>query len=420
MSTFSPLRVAIIGLGGFAQAHHRAILNLEKSDDFRLIASCDPGLARFAPQIGEFRFAERGVRLFTDYLAMLDACSGELDLVIIPTPIPLHEEMHRAAVERGLAVYLEKPPTLDYLELERMIATDRTARYAALVGFNFIVEPLRLALKDRLLAGEFGALREVRLLGRWPRPVDYFERNAWAGRLRGLDGRVILDSVLGNAMAHYVHNALFWAGGPARFSWASLDSVQARLFRAYRIEGADTFFVAAHTAAGPTLRLALTHTHTPDVTHRETVVCADATFHYQVGAGGEIRWQDGRIEPIAHEPFETLEVNHRAYLAYLRGELDRPATRLIDSRPFVMLNNLAHVSSGTIQSFAPERLHTHVDPREQKNYCSVAGLTAAQDAFLATGTWPADLGAPPEPPPLTTAADLSRFHATVAALASTP
>ncbi len=106
MSTFSPLRVAIIGLGGFAQAHHRAILNLEKSDDFRLIASCDPGLARFAPQIGEFRFAERGVRLFTDYLAMLDACSGELDLVIIPTPIPLHEEMHRAAVERGLAVYL--------------------------------------------------------------------------------------------------------------------------------------------------------------------------------------------------------------------------------------------------------------------------------------------------------------------------
>lgn len=413
----APTRVGIIGLGGFAGAHHRALLDLELEGAARVLCTCDPAAAHFTAQREEFRLVERGIPVFTDYRQMLDAFGDRLDVLVVPTPIPLHEEMHRAGVERGIAVYLEKPPTLDHLELERMIRCDQRARHATFVGFNFIIEPTRLALKQRLLAGEFGTLQEAHLLGRWPRPTSYFSRNDWAGRLRAPDGRVVLDSVLGNAMSHYVHNLLFWAGAPELMNWATLETVQARLFRAYDIEGTDTFFTTARTTDGVRMRFALTHTHTPVSTHRETLVCAHATLDYQVGAGGKILWHNGVTEPIAPQPFDALKDNHRAYFDYVRDEADRPATRLEDCRPFVMLNNLAYISSGAIYPFPAEQVATHRDEREQIDYRTVAGLTDTQDAFLATGAWPAGLGAPADEPDATTAADLPKFHSTIERLA---
>src|SRR5262249_24739840 len=187
----------------------------------------------------------------------------------------LHAEMHRASVELGIPVYLEKPPTLDYLELEDMIVRDRQARKSSFVGFNFIIEKPRLALKERLLAGEFGTVRAATLQALWPRPADYFRRNSWAGRLM-MDDRVVLDSCFGNANAHFVHNLLFWTGGTELYSWAQPAAVRAELYRAHAIEGADTFFVEADTTTGITLRFALSHACSGQSTQSEIVLCDKA------------------------------------------------------------------------------------------------------------------------------------------------
>ena len=413
-----PVRVAIIGMGGFAGAHHRALLALEADGESRLVCTCDPQVAAFASQQTEWAFAKRGVRVFSDYREMLSACAGELDMVVIPTPIPLHAEMHRACVERGLAVYLEKPPTLDPEELERMIATDAAAPRPTLVGFNFIIEPSRLALKQRILAGEFGALREARLLARWPRSDNYFQRNGWAGRLLTPDSRLILDSCCGNAMAHFVHNTLFWAGGPALFQWASLEHVKAELYRAHPIEGADTFMMQAATDNGATLRLALTHACHDNSCQIETVVCEHATIAYVVGSHTEIAWVDGRREHMALPPFDPVVENHRAYYRCLRGQTDRPATRLIDSRPFVHLNALAYLSSGEIATFPKELITTQRNGQEPSLYQHVEGLTEALDAFVSNGTWPGEaLGWRTQPARLATTAELPRLPGLIAKLA---
>jgi hypothetical protein len=150
---------------------------------------------------------------------MLDAECGELEVVTVPTPIPLHAPMHRACVERGLACYLEKPPTLYHAELDEMLAVEARAARQTQVAFNFIVEDSRQALKRRILAGEFGRVLRAGSHGHWPRPTTYFTRSAWAGRLF-LGGRPVLDSCIGNAMAHYVHSLLFWCGDSALLSWA--------------------------------------------------------------------------------------------------------------------------------------------------------------------------------------------------------
>ena len=396
-------------MGGFAASHHGTVARLEERGEAKLICTCDPRAREFGPQQQQWKFGARGVQVFDDYQAMLAACHRELDCVVIPTPIQLHAEMHGAAAALGLPSYLEKPATLDYAELERMIATDARLPRESLVGFNFIIEKPRLALKERLLSGDFGAVRAATLTALWPRPTSYFRRNAWAGRLMVGD-HVVLDSCMGNALAHFVHNLLFWTGSAELFSWAKLAAVRSELYRAHAIEGADTFFVEADTITGVTLRFALSHACSGPSSQAEMIVCEKATLRYVVGQSAEIRWCDGRLERIPLGPFDGLEENHLEYYRYLRGENSRPATTLADSRSFVALNDLAHVSSRRVAMIPAERVAGVRDEKEQKDYLDVTGLTAAQEEFTVRGAWPGANGWGREPGEVVGISDLARFH----------
>lgn len=403
-------------MGGFAGSHHSAVLRLEERGLAKLVCTCDPRHEAFAAEQQNWKFAARGVQVHSDYRELLAACHHGLDLFVVPTPIPLHAEMHAAATTFGLPVYVEKPPTLDYLELEKMIAADTRARKASVVGFNFIIEKARLSLKQRLLSGEFGAVRGATLSALWPRPASYFTRNEWAGRLI-IGGRAVLDSCFGNAMAHFVHNLLFWMGGPELFSWAQIAAVRAELYRAHAIEGADTFFVETDTITGVTLRFAVSHACAGQSTQCEMVLCDKAVLRYSVGRHIEIRWSDGREEKTLLDPFDPLMENHLDYFRYLRGESPRPATTLSDSRPFVALNDLAHVSSGRISPIPAAQVTTIREEKEQKEYLNVNGMVAAQENFLTLGVWPGATGWERDPPDVVTPADLPRFHDVVRAMA---
>ncbi len=412
----APIRIGIIGMGGFAGSHHNAVARLEEDGHAKLVCTCDPRAGMFAKEQESWRLAQRGVGVFPDYRTMLDACHRGLDLVVVPTPINLHAEMHAAATALGLPVYVEKPPTLDHAELEQMIVADARARKSSLVGFNFIIEPPRLALKRRLLAGEFGAVRGATLSALWPRPASYFSRNNWAGRLM-MDDRVVLDSCLGNAMAHFVHNLLFWAGGLDLFSWAQPAAVRAELYRAHAIEGADTFFVETDTTSGVTMRFALSHACAGAGTHLEMILCDKAVIRYAVGRQIEVRWNDGRVERIVADPFDPLVANHLDYYAYLRGENPRPATTLADSRSFVALNDLAHISSGHIAPIPAELVTALRDEKEQKDYVHVASMLAAHENFLVRGVWPGASGWQRATGEVATPADLPRFRDVMRAMA---
>lgn len=408
----APLRIGIVGMGGFAGSHHDAVAKLEDRGEVRLVSTCDPDPVLHGVRSPAWRLAARGVRVFADFPTMLAQTQRELDLVVIPTPIQLHGEMHAAAAAAGLPSYLEKPPTLDPVELEAMIATDARLPKASLVGFNFIIEPARLALKERLLAGEFGAVRGATFSALVPRPVDYFRRAAWAGRLM-IDGRLVLDSCLGNALAHQVHNLLFWAGRGSLFSWAELAAVRAELYRAHAIEGADTFFVEADTTGGVNMRIAVSHACAGASSQTEIVVCEQATLRYVIGQGAEIRWIDGRVERIALEPFDPLLANHLDYYRYLRGETSRPSTTLTDSRAFVALNALAYISSRQITTIPPARVAAARNEKEQKDYLTIAGLPSAQEAFLLRGIWPGASGWERDPGDLALMSDLGKFAETI-------
>lgn len=63
-----PLRVAVIGAGGFARQHHAVLHGLEKQGLRRLMCTCDPFADRLHEAERLRRFVERHVRPFHNCL----------------------------------------------------------------------------------------------------------------------------------------------------------------------------------------------------------------------------------------------------------------------------------------------------------------------------------------------------------------
>ena len=384
------IRVGIIGMGGFAGAHHDAIKRIEGEGGCKLICACDPMPGAFEDRMKEWDLSGRGVAVFDDYIKMLGACKDQLELVFIPTPVPLHAPMHRACIERGLPVYLEKPPTLDYAELDQMLAVETGAVKLTNVGFNYIIDSQRQRLKQRISNGEFGNVRRVCFYGLWPRPASYYQRAPWAGRLM-LDGRLVLDSCMGNAMAHYIHNVLFWAGSDGLFSWGEVSEVEAELYRAHSIQGMDTVFAKAKVSGGIDVQVALSHACDGEQVNPEWVICDEAVIRFDVNKGYQIEWNDGTTE--TGEPGAAdLYGNLIAHLEYLRGSADRPVTKLVDSRPFVQFCDLVYVAAQKITSVASEYIVRSSTPDGSGEYVAIKELANIVDQFFATDSFPSRQG----------------------------
>jgi predicted dehydrogenase len=371
-------KVGIAGLGGFASCHHQALLELERESLLRVVATCDPFHDRLPHVKQHFSLSERGVQLFEDLTGMMD--NSELDWVSIATPLHLHAAMHRHCVEKRLPCYLEKPPTLDPWELEQMIATDKGAAIKTQVGFAYLYEPERISLKKRLLHGDFGRLTGVQVRGASRRGISYYSRNAWAGRLK-LDDHLILDSCMGNGMAHHVHNVLFFAGTGAVASWADYRQVEAKLLRANDIEGADTVFLRALLSPNVEMRLALTHACEQKLSIVERLICENAIIEIHPRKRIEIRFRSGEVEDILFGERDNLRENLRFFSDHVRMGAGTILGSLEHCRSFVEINALSYVSSQTIVTACAREKHSE----DAKEFWLIKDIEPMLDTFLVSG-----------------------------------
>ncbi|MGV3613897.1 MAG: Gfo/Idh/MocA family protein [Fimbriimonas sp.] len=334
--------VAIAGLGGFAAQHHAALAFLEREGECHVVATCDP-----RPETAPAELLARRVKVHADLDTLL--ANHDVDLVTLPTPIPLHAAQHAAVVKKGAGCYLEKPPTLWWPEYEAMLANERTARVKTQVGFNFVGDPFRVALQKRIREGEFGKLKAATFLAVWPRDLAYYTRNDWAGRLKVGD-QWVLDSPIGNAVAHYVQNLLSFAEA------TEVHEIKARLHRAHPIESFDTAFIEAN-AGDVELRIAVTHCGVEPAFNHETLYFEGATIHFDDWRTARVEYPEGRIERLESpygDQFQLLCGNLRHTLRYLRGEEPAPITPLEACAPFVALNTKVHEFE--IRDFFPARV----------------------------------------------------------------
>ena len=162
------VRVGLIGTGGRGQGLVKVISNLEGVD---VVACCDVQKDRLEAGL---KYAAEGAKGYSDYKAILDDQS--IDAVVIATPLHLHFQMVRDAIDAGKHVYCEKTLTLtieDALALEPII---KGSSKVFQVGYQHRYNPLYQKVKEIIRGDEFGPLSHVECYwnrnGDWRRPVS--------------------------------------------------------------------------------------------------------------------------------------------------------------------------------------------------------------------------------------------------------
>jgi len=322
-----PPRVGLIGAGGFGSRHAKALALLAREGLCEIAAACDPRLAAL-PESWHEPFL-RETRFFRTHEQMFRA--DPLDYIVIVSPLHLHEEHCLRALAAGDAlVYLEKVPVPTFAQLRNLLEQPGADRVA--VGFQMLEAPAIRGLKQRLLGGKLGKIREIWASGLWPRLTSYYERTNWAGKTM-LDGRPVLDGPLTNALAHLVQNVFFLAGDESGECARPLTATGS-FARARPIPSYDFGWMKGVMENGIVFNILAGHCSREFVPWK--VVVRTDQGDYTVGEE-DLPFSDA-----------LLVESHRSLLASRRGNR-RPTCRLADCLGYSMATSTAWLASPGIQ-----------------------------------------------------------------------
>lgn len=380
----SPLRVMLVGIGGYGNVYVNTLLDQGDALGARLVAAVDP-----APHSCK-RLAEltaRGVPLFTSLDEAL--VSTPADLVTLATPIALHAPQTVAALARGAHVLCEKPLCASTEDVRLMLAARARAGRQVGIGYQWSFSDAVLALKRDILAGRLGAPRRLKTLVLWPRHLSYYGRNRWAGRLRDDQGRWVLDSPVNNATAHYLHNMLFLLGDRLDRSLMPV-SLTAELYRANAIENYDTAALRLRGPGGVELAYYVSHAVARTVNPVFHFEFENAVVTYGV-AGGEAfsaRFASGEVRDYGSPGQQDLKLG--TMLECIRTGAPVPCG--IEAAIPHTACVLAAQQSATPTPFPASLVRT--TPQGDSALVHVDGLPEAMEQCYAGFRLPSELGLP--------------------------
>lgn len=120
------------------------------------------GLAEVDADLARRRGAELGFESSTGNWRDLLA-DPRIDVISVTTPNQFHAEMAIAALESGKHVWCEKPMATSLADAERMLAAQRASGRVAVMGYNYIQNPLIRHMAALIREGAIGAVTHVRV-----------------------------------------------------------------------------------------------------------------------------------------------------------------------------------------------------------------------------------------------------------------
>ena len=141
-------RVGIIGCGGIAHAHARALRKIGAE----MIAFCDIVEERAREYAAQY--SEGKGRVYTDFSKMFEV--EELDIVYICLPPFAHSNEVEMAAEKGVHILIEKPIALDLEIARKMVEAVERKGVKSQVGFLLRFGEATERLKEMIESGEAG------------------------------------------------------------------------------------------------------------------------------------------------------------------------------------------------------------------------------------------------------------------------
>lgn len=157
------MRVALIGAGRIGRIHGR-FAGAQPEVDELVVYDVDGARAREQAQVMGGVVAET-----------VDAALGASDAVIVAASTHVHASLVRAAIDRGLPVFCEKPLASSLAETIDLVRHIEAIGALVQVGFQRRFDPGYVAARRSVSSGDLGSVYLVRLIAhdQQPPPDDY-------------------------------------------------------------------------------------------------------------------------------------------------------------------------------------------------------------------------------------------------------
>ena len=145
------LRIGVIGCGGMAQSHMRALLKTKEADNTEIVAVCDVYKKRL-----ESAAQKTGGQPYQDYRSILDR--RDIDYVLIATPEHWHHKMIISALDAEKHVYVEKPMTHTIEESKEVVAKVKDSGLKLQVGVQGMSDESYEVANEYIKEGTLGKI----------------------------------------------------------------------------------------------------------------------------------------------------------------------------------------------------------------------------------------------------------------------
>ena len=260
------LHVGIAGTGMMGRLQADALRRLP-GVEIEAVCSGSPERAR------AFAAAQGIPNFYGDYEEMLNAC--RLDAVHICTPNHTHFAYSRAALERGIPVYCEKPLTAGGDEARELCRLAKEKGVPAGVNFNYRHNAMVQEMRERIASPQWGKtfLLHGRYVQDWMMYEDDYNWRCesalagpsrtiadigshWFDTVQFITGKQIvrvfadLVTVLGSRKKYASQTGSFGKQRGASFSWTDIDTEDAAFILIRFEDGVSGSLVLSQVSAG--------------------------------------------------------------------------------------------------------------------------------------------------------------------------
>src|ERR1051326_8763339 len=155
-------RVGLIGCGWYGKCD---LLRLVQVAPVEVVSLCDVDkrmLAEAADIVASRQLSKKKPRTYADYREMLK--EKDLDIVLIATPDHWHALPMIAAAEAGADIYVQKPISVDIVEVQAMLAAARKHGRVVQVGTQRRSTPHLIEARDRIVReGKLGKIAHAEI-----------------------------------------------------------------------------------------------------------------------------------------------------------------------------------------------------------------------------------------------------------------
>lgn len=291
----TPVRLGIIGCGGFARHHVRTLLDLPDAHIVGIADTDSEQIARTKAMDPHFET----VPSYHDYRDLLEKI--HLDAVLIVTPHTLHRQQILDAFLSGCHVLCEKPLVTSVADAHDVIAAREKAQKLGMISYQRHLQGEFRFIREKIASGEAGAVLSCQALlsQEWKR----FTVGTWRQ-----DPALSGGGQLNDSGSHMLDVILWMTGLEAESVCAFTDN------RGTEVDINSTVAVRFKNGAQGSFCIVGDAQHWyEDI----TVWCENATFFMR---NGRLSWTDANLNRWTADSTVGMGSPDRNFLRAIRGE----------------------------------------------------------------------------------------------------